>query len=107
MFQSWDSFFRNSSAGAMPGQAYTAPPSLAEPARNTLPFSSVVPMFGGMAMPALGGQVNEKVIDDHLAVQAIIRSYQVFYNNLLMYVECTYNMTYIVALILFYLTGFH
>lgn len=34
-------------------------------------------MQGGAGTPALGGQVNEKVIDDHLAVQAIIRSYQV------------------------------
>lgn len=76
-FQSWDSFFRSSSAGAQPGAAYQSPPSLAEPGRNQVPFSSIVPYLGG-AMPALGGgQVSEKVIDDHLAVQAIIRSYQV------------------------------
>lgn len=31
-------------------------------------------MGGGVGM---GGQVSEKIIDDHLAVQAIIRSYQV------------------------------
>ncbi|GLH08554.1 Putative 2-oxoglutarate dehydrogenase E1 component, mitochondrial [Gryllus bimaculatus] len=73
---SWDSFFRNSSAGAAPGQAYQAPPSLAEPGRNQLPITSLAPLLGAAGAPALGGQVNEKVIDDHLAVQAIIRSYQ-------------------------------
>ena len=75
LFQSWDSFFRNSSAGAAPGQAYQAPPSLAAPGRNQVPVTSLAPYLGGA--PALGGQINEKVIDDHLAVQAIIRSYQV------------------------------
>ncbi|GLH08553.1 Probable 2-oxoglutarate dehydrogenase E1 component DHKTD1 homolog, mitochondrial [Gryllus bimaculatus] len=74
---SWDSFFRNSSAGAAPGQAYQAPPSLAEPGRNQLPITSLAPLLGAAGAPALGGQVNEKVIDDHLAVQAIIRSYQI------------------------------
>lgn len=71
---SWDSFFRSSSAGALPGQAYQSPPSLAEPARNQVSLSSLVPQLGGGL--AMGGQVSEKVIDDHLAVQAIIRSYQ-------------------------------
>ncbi|KAK7868345.1 hypothetical protein R5R35_013643 [Gryllus longicercus] len=74
---SWDSFFRNSTAGAAPGQAYQAPPSLAEPGRNQLPITSLAPLLGAAGAPALGGQVNEKVIDDHLAVQAIIRSYQI------------------------------
>ncbi|XP_069692670.1 2-oxoglutarate dehydrogenase complex component E1 isoform X5 [Periplaneta americana] len=72
---SWDSFFRNSSAGAAPGQAYQPPPSLAAPGRNQIPVTSLAPYLGGS--PALGGQINEKVIDDHLAVQAIIRSYQI------------------------------
>ncbi|XP_046664712.1 2-oxoglutarate dehydrogenase, mitochondrial isoform X3 [Homalodisca vitripennis] len=72
---SWDSFFRSSSAGALPGQAYQPPPSLAEPARNQVPLTSLVPHFGGGV--AMGGQINEKIIDDHLAVQAIIRSYQI------------------------------
>ncbi|XP_039294155.1 2-oxoglutarate dehydrogenase, mitochondrial [Nilaparvata lugens] len=74
---SWDSFFRSSSAGAPPGAAYQAPPNLAELGRNQVPVSSLVPFMGG-ASPALsGGPVNEKIIDDHLAVQAIIRSYQI------------------------------
>ncbi|XP_066991085.1 2-oxoglutarate dehydrogenase complex component E1 isoform X2 [Anabrus simplex] len=73
---SWDTFFRNSSAGAAPGQAYQPPPSLGIPAKNQVPITSLAPYIGGSSAPALGGQINEKVIDDHLAVQAIIRSYQ-------------------------------
>ncbi|XP_074102450.1 oxoglutarate dehydrogenase Nc73EF isoform X5 [Cotesia typhae] len=71
---SWDSFFRNSTAGATPGFAYQAPPSLA-PSYNQVPLGSLMPALGGGSQV---GQVpvNEKVIDDHLAVQAIIRSYQ-------------------------------
>lgn len=77
MLQSWDAFFRSSSAGALPGQAYQAPPSLAEPGRNQVSLSSLVPQMGMGGGVAMGGQVSEKIIDDHLAVQAIIRSYQV------------------------------
>ncbi|KAL0107582.1 hypothetical protein PUN28_014709 [Cardiocondyla obscurior] len=70
---SWDSFFRNSTAGASPGFAYQAPPSLA-PNYNQVPIGALLPLGGGTQL----GQapVNEKIIDDHLAVQAIIRSYQ-------------------------------
>ncbi|XP_071653270.1 2-oxoglutarate dehydrogenase complex component E1 isoform X5 [Temnothorax longispinosus] len=70
---SWDSFFRNSTAGASPGFAYQAPPSLA-PSYNQVPLGALLPLGGGTQL----GQapVNEKIIDDHLAVQAIIRSYQ-------------------------------
>ncbi|XP_029663293.1 2-oxoglutarate dehydrogenase, mitochondrial isoform X3 [Formica exsecta] len=70
---SWDSFFRNSTAGAPPGLAYQAPPSLA-PCYNQVPLGTLLPFGGG---PQLGQTpVSEKIIDDHLAVQAIIRSYQ-------------------------------
>ncbi|XP_011169571.1 2-oxoglutarate dehydrogenase, mitochondrial isoform X6 [Solenopsis invicta] len=71
---SWDSFFRNSTAGASPGFAYQAPPSLA-PSYNQVPLGALLPLSGGTQL----GQapVNEKIIDDHLAVQAIIRSYQI------------------------------
>ncbi|KAH0954038.1 hypothetical protein HN011_008403 [Eciton burchellii] len=70
---SWDSFFRSSTAGAAPGFAYQAPPSLA-PSHNQIPLGTLLPLSGGTQL----GQapVNEKIIDDHLAVQAIIRSYQ-------------------------------
>ncbi|XP_050464687.1 2-oxoglutarate dehydrogenase complex component E1 isoform X3 [Cataglyphis hispanica] len=70
---SWDSFFRNSTAGVAPGLAYQAPPCLA-PSHNQVPLGALLPLSGGTQL----GQapVNEKIIDDHLAVQAIIRSYQ-------------------------------
>lgn len=68
---SWDSFFRNSAQGA----GYQSPPNLAPLGKNELPLSAVMP-FGGQT--ALGtAPVTEKIIDDHLAVQAIIRSYQI------------------------------
>lgn len=80
---SWDVFFRNASAGAGPGSAYQSPPSLAPPPSNTLPLSSLVPTGGAMsAFPVGGGQLTEKIIDDHLAVQAIIRSYQIRGHNI-------------------------
>ncbi|XP_024944925.1 2-oxoglutarate dehydrogenase, mitochondrial isoform X3 [Cephus cinctus] len=70
---SWDAFFRNSTAGAMPGLAYQAPPSLA-PSYNQIPLGALMPVGGGSQISQL--PINEKIIDDHLAVQAIIRSYQ-------------------------------
>ncbi|XP_063228335.1 2-oxoglutarate dehydrogenase complex component E1 isoform X3 [Bacillus rossius redtenbacheri] len=73
---SWDAFFRNASAGAVPGEAYQRPPSTSFMGRNQQPVSSVVPYGGGQPGLALDGQISEKIIDDHLAVQAIIRSYQ-------------------------------
>ncbi|KAK6641841.1 hypothetical protein RUM44_013559 [Polyplax serrata] len=73
---SWDAFFRSSSSGALPGQAYQGPPSLAPPRNNEVPLSGL--LTAGGSLPGLGGSaVSERIIDDHLAVQAIIRSYQV------------------------------
>ena len=68
-FQSWDAFFRNASNGAAPGAAYVSPPSLASSVQVTAP--SPAGQAVSYAVP------NTKVIEDHLAVQAIIRSYQV------------------------------
>ncbi|CAG5027398.1 unnamed protein product [Parnassius apollo] len=73
---SWDAFFRNATNGAQPGVAYTPPPNLAPFSRNEVPLSSLVPASAGMPSIASGSPINEKIIDDHLAVQAIIRSYQ-------------------------------
>ncbi|XP_053979497.1 2-oxoglutarate dehydrogenase complex component E1 isoform X2 [Hylaeus volcanicus] len=70
---SWDSFFRSSTAGAGPGLAYQAPPSLA-PSHNQIPLGALLPLGGGSQLSQI--PINEKIIDDHLAVQAIIRSYQ-------------------------------
>ncbi|XP_043668753.1 2-oxoglutarate dehydrogenase, mitochondrial isoform X4 [Vespula pensylvanica] len=71
---SWDSFFRSSTAGAGPGLAYQAPPSLA-PSHNQVPLGALLPLGGGSQISQM--PINEKIIDDHLAVQAIIRSYQI------------------------------
>ncbi|XP_063914739.1 2-oxoglutarate dehydrogenase complex component E1-like isoform X6 [Zophobas morio] len=68
---SWDSFFRNSAAG---GVGYQSPPSLAPLGKNEVLATSFLPALAGATG---GGHVSEKVIDDHLAVQAIIRSYQI------------------------------
>nr|CAH0106468.1 unnamed protein product [Daphnia galeata] len=72
---SWDSFFRNASAGAGPGQAYQAPPSLAVPGKYEIPITALVPQMSTSGL-STGLPIDEKIIDDHLAVQAIIRSYQ-------------------------------
>lgn len=65
--QSWDAYFRNNT--------YCAPPSLAPLQRNHVPLSQIAPFMGGAGLA--GVEPDEKIIDDHLAVQAIIRSYQV------------------------------
>ncbi|XP_031771729.1 2-oxoglutarate dehydrogenase, mitochondrial isoform X4 [Apis florea] len=71
---SWDSFFRSSTAGAAPGLAYQAPPSLA-PSHNQVPLGALLPLGGSSQLSQI--PITEKIIDDHLAVQAIIRSYQI------------------------------
>ncbi|XP_034566059.1 2-oxoglutarate dehydrogenase, mitochondrial-like [Notolabrus celidotus] len=59
--ESWDVFFRNANAGAPPGSAYQSPP-----------------LFGGTSQALVGAQPNvEKLVEDHLAVQLLIRAYQV------------------------------
>ncbi len=54
-FQSWDEFFSRATQGAPPGQAYDAPPTLRP---------------GGVTE-------DPNLIRDHLAVQALIRAYQI------------------------------
>jgi len=71
---SWDAYFRNNS--------YASPPSLAPPPKNHVPISqftgagSALAPAGYAGPPMAGYQVDDKLVDDHLAVQAIIRSYQ-------------------------------
>ncbi|XP_070689256.1 oxoglutarate (alpha-ketoglutarate) dehydrogenase a (lipoamide) isoform X2 [Pempheris klunzingeri] len=61
--KSWDVFFRNANAGAPPGAAYQSPLSL-----------SAVPQLSSL----VGAQPNvEKLVEDHLAVQSLIRAYQI------------------------------
>ncbi|XP_033123108.1 2-oxoglutarate dehydrogenase, mitochondrial-like isoform X2 [Anneissia japonica] len=64
--KSWDIFFRNAEKGAAPGTAYQAPPSV----------MSMVSSGGSLAAP-VSKTVDRQVIEDHLSVQAIIRSYQI------------------------------
>lgn len=66
---SWDAFFKNATAGAKPGEAYAPPPVF-----STATQISTQPVSGSL-VPS-GTVIDERVIDDHLAVQAIIRSYQ-------------------------------
>uniref|UniRef100_A0A8C2L615 2-oxoglutarate dehydrogenase complex component E1 n=1 Tax=Cyprinus carpio TaxID=7962 RepID=A0A8C2L615_CYPCA len=65
--KSWDIFFRNANAGAPPGSAYQSPPPMG------------VSLAGlAQAQSLVGAQPNvEKLVEDHLAVQSLIRAYQV------------------------------
>lgn len=65
--QSWDAFFRNANAGAPPGAAYQSPLPLGGSSQG-LAFAKTL----------AGAQPNlEKLVADHLAVQSLIRAYQV------------------------------
>lgn len=66
--QSWDIFFRNTNAGAPPGTAYQSP----------LPLSPGALFSTARAQPLVEAQPNvDKLVEDHLAVQSLIRAYQV------------------------------
>lgn len=65
--QSWDAFFRNANAGVPPGAAYQSPLALQG---SSLALTSVQKLAG--AKPDV-----EKLVADHLAVQSLIRAYQV------------------------------
>ncbi|XP_068429973.1 2-oxoglutarate dehydrogenase complex component E1 [Clinocottus analis] len=63
--ESWDVFFRNANAGALPGAAHQGPPLLSGSSRTS-------------GRPLVGSQSTvEKLVEDHLAVQSLIRAYQV------------------------------
>ncbi|XP_026875831.2 2-oxoglutarate dehydrogenase, mitochondrial isoform X1 [Electrophorus electricus] len=57
--ESWDSFFRHANAGATLGTAYQSPSAL------------------GVSLSALPQPSVEKLVEDHLAVQTLIRAYQI------------------------------
>ncbi|KAM6040508.1 2-oxoglutarate dehydrogenase complex component E1 isoform 2-T2 [Chlamydotis macqueenii] len=65
--KSWDIFFRNANAGAAPGTAYQSPPPLST-SLSTLSQAQ----FLDQAQPNV-----DKLVEDHLAVQSLIRAYQV------------------------------
>ncbi|XP_072122793.1 2-oxoglutarate dehydrogenase complex component E1 isoform X2 [Mobula birostris] len=65
--KSWDVFFRNANTGAPPGTAYLSPPPL-----------GASPAFLPQAQSRIIAQPNvDKLVEDHLAVQSLIRAYQV------------------------------
>uniref|UniRef100_A0A8C9W9V3 2-oxoglutarate dehydrogenase complex component E1 n=1 Tax=Scleropages formosus TaxID=113540 RepID=A0A8C9W9V3_SCLFO len=65
--KSWDIFFRNANAGAPPGAAYQSPLPLGGDLRGP-----------GLGQAVVGSQPSvEKLVEDHLAVQTLIRAYQV------------------------------
>ncbi|XP_076329373.1 oxoglutarate dehydrogenase Nc73EF isoform X2 [Tachypleus tridentatus] len=88
--KSWDVFFRSTTAGAEPGQAYQSPPNMMISYPLTqhavLPSLSrpqvteaVAPATTAVLAPSESEkrQVAPQDIEDHLTVQAIIRSYQI------------------------------
>ncbi|XP_076876782.1 2-oxoglutarate dehydrogenase complex component E1 isoform X5 [Brachyhypopomus gauderio] len=65
--ESWDNFFRQTNAGTPPGVAHQRPPPLA----SGLPTPPRDPVL------ADGQSGVEKLVEDHLAVQTLIRAYQI------------------------------
>ncbi|XP_064421605.1 2-oxoglutarate dehydrogenase complex component E1 isoform X2 [Latimeria chalumnae] len=65
--KSWDVFFRNANAGAPPGTAYQSPPPLGSSLSSLAQARSLF-----QAQPNV-----EKLVEDHLAVQSLIRAYQI------------------------------
>ncbi|XP_078285167.1 2-oxoglutarate dehydrogenase complex component E1 isoform X6 [Rhinoraja longicauda] len=65
--KSWDVFFRNANTGAAPGTAYQSPPPLGASLASMSQAQSMV-----VAQPNV-----DKLVEDHLAVQSLIRAYQV------------------------------
>jgi len=72
--KSWDIYFRGISHGAVLGTVYTSPPTLGAENFPMTPFGNfmTIPPAFGTSSAAPGS----KTIENHLAVQTIIRSYQ-------------------------------
>ncbi|XP_061490980.1 2-oxoglutarate dehydrogenase-like, mitochondrial isoform X2 [Rhineura floridana] len=65
--KSWDLFFQNATAGALPGQTFQTPlPDFSESK------TSLIQSHGLTKSPGKA----EKLVEDHLAVQSLIRAYQ-------------------------------
>ncbi|CAI8017570.1 2-oxoglutarate dehydrogenase, mitochondrial [Geodia barretti] len=69
--KSWDAFFRNASAGAVPGQAYSPPPPLTHSPSSPSPRVTEGSTHQSMTN-----------ITEHLNVQALIRAYQIRGHNI-------------------------
>lgn len=74
LLQSWDVYFRNVNAEVPPGAAHQRPPSLGEPPQGLTGVQTLV-----------GVQPNvEELVADHLAVQSLVRAYQVKFNHVIL-----------------------
>lgn len=74
--QSWDIFFKNAENGAAPGTAYSPPPPVEAGYPSPAASSAAIPA-SQVIQDVSAKTLDRKVIEDHLSVQAIIRSYQV------------------------------
>ncbi|KAH7981975.1 hypothetical protein HPB52_002327 [Rhipicephalus sanguineus] len=75
--KSWDAFFRAASAGLGPGEAYSSPPALGMLSTVAVPRVAPATVVAPAPSKLPSTQAAPRDIDDHLSVQAIIRSYQV------------------------------
>lgn len=57
-------------------------------------MSSLMPQMGGLGASA---PISEKIIDDHLNVQAIIRSYQVPYQFFILHILFLYYSIFFIV----------
>lgn len=74
LLQSWDVYFRNVNAEVPPGAAHQRPSSLGEPPQGLTGVQTLV-----------GVQPNvEELVADHLAVQSLVRAYQVKFNHVIL-----------------------
>lgn len=86
-------------AGMEPGQAYQSPPTLAQPAMA----SQIAGSPSGQKTVSVVESTN---IDDHLSVQAIIRSYQVKVKKLIF--PFSYRrLHYLLAILFFMIIHFY
>lgn len=80
--KSWDVFFRNSEAGAVPGQAYQSPPEIyGHPMRYVTEVTVQQPATQSSQVQVTPDGVHD-LIQDHLAVYGLIRAYQTRGHNL-------------------------
>lgn len=78
--KSWDTFFRNTENGAVPGQAYQSPPEIyGHPVHYTTEVTVQQPLATQVTPSST--QVHS-LIQDHLAVYSLIRTYQIRGHNL-------------------------
>ncbi|XP_052262129.1 2-oxoglutarate dehydrogenase complex component E1-like isoform X3 [Dreissena polymorpha] len=77
--KSWDVYFRQVTMGAAPGTAHVRPPSLT-PSSSTAGIT-LVPKQTSTQLTSKE-PVTDKLIEDHLSVQTIIRSYQTRGHNI-------------------------